>query len=168
MKMLKDGCTFLNLVAYLNYFLILSMRESNIKIHLGIRLSDYIMVCFGFCRLHSPMSRLEIKIIFFIYDTKDIIAIALSHYIKDGDITYEQNKMMLSHIKLSRYLDFLCRFQWEIFLVGIIFSASIPMKSIICYTIVPPVCRCLRSLSFFLYTHVSIKPQTTSSNATLL
>jgi len=52
---------FLNLVEYLNCFLILSTRESNISINLGIRLSDQIMMLFVSYRLHSPMSRVEIK-----------------------------------------------------------------------------------------------------------
>lgn len=79
MKILKDGRTFLNLVVYLNCFLILSIRETNLKIHLGIRLSDYIMLCFAFYGLYSPVSWLEIKMIFFIYDTRDVVSTISLH-----------------------------------------------------------------------------------------
>lgn len=80
---------------------------------------------------------------------------------------YGQKKLMLSCIKLSRYLHFLCRFQWEIFLAGTALSVSIHTRST-CSAIVPPACPCLRSLSSLLRTHVSAKPQPTNSNASLL
>lgn len=74
---------------------------------------------------------------------------------------------MLSCVKLPRYLDFLCRFQWEIFLACIVLSASIHTNPT-CPTIVPAARLYLRSLSSLLYTHVSSKHQSTNSNVSLL